>query len=243
MAIGNNYLSTKDFNIISFGKLLSIVNLHQKNYFIISKYFTIPKLNIMPEEFEIFLNSIKKICPELTANELQKFSKGLTITKIKKNDFYIRAGQVQHIGGYVVKGLMRCYHTDEYGNEKNIYFIPEDEFAFHYSSFIENNPSPLSFQCIEPTVIINFSPEHLNQMYDEIPKLERYTRIQVEARLIIFQQRLESFLYQSTEQRYLDFITQYPSLFARIGVTNLCSYLGVERQTLTRIRKKILNSQ
>ena len=87
MAIGNNYLSTKDFNIISFGKLLSIVNLHQKNYFIISKYFTIPKLNNMPEEFEIFLNSIKKICPELTANELQKFSKGLTITKIKKKDF------------------------------------------------------------------------------------------------------------------------------------------------------------
>ncbi|WP_177764902.1 Crp/Fnr family transcriptional regulator [Flavobacterium sp. I3-2] len=197
----------------------------------------------MTEEIEIYLNHIRSVCPELTENELKKFSEKLTITKIHKNDFYIKAGELQKQGGFLVKGLIRAFHTDSFGNEKNIYFIPENEYTFHYASFVNNKPSPLSFQCLETSTIINFPTEHLQNAYDEISKFEKYGRLIVETKLKLQQQRLESFLYQNAEQRYINFINQYPQLFNRISITQLCSYLGVERQTLTRIRKKLSQSQ
>ena len=67
-------------------------------------------------------------------------------------------------------------------------------------------------------------------------KSEDYT---VEEKLKLQQERLESLLYQNAEQRYQNFISQYPQLFNRITITHLSSYLGVERQTLTRIRQKL----
>ncbi|MBT31812.1 MAG: cAMP-binding protein [Thalassobius sp.] len=196
----------------------------------------------MKEEIKTYLKHIKDVCPELNDNELEKFSSELTVEKYNKNDFYITAGQTQTQGGFLISGLIRVFHTDELGNEKNIYFVPENDYTFHYASFMDNKPSPLSFQCLETSVVVNFPAFHLHKSYEEFPKFDRYGRLIVEQKLKQQQERLESFLFQSAEQRYLDFINQFPQLFNRISISQLCSYLGVERQTLTRIRQKLARS-
>jgi CRP/FNR family transcriptional regulator, anaerobic regulatory protein len=193
----------------------------------------------MFSEIEIYLESIKNICPDLSETELSQFSKGLSVTELNKNDFYISAGQIQKQGGFLVKGLIRAYYTDDFGNEKNIYFIPENDYTFHYASFMAQKPSPLTFQCLEPSKIVNLPLDHLRNAYNEIPKFDKYGRLILEEKLRIQHERLESFLFQNAEKRYLEFINQYPQLFNRITISQLCSYLGVERQTLTRIRNKI----
>ncbi|WP_413534136.1 Crp/Fnr family transcriptional regulator [Empedobacter brevis] len=193
----------------------------------------------MIAEIETYLNHIKNVCPELTETELKIFSKKLTVAYLEKGMCYISSGQTQKQGGFLVKGLIRAFHIDDFGNEKNIYFIPENEYSFHYASFMDRKPSPLTFQCLEPSIIVNFPIEHLHAAYAQIPKFEKYGRLIVETKLKNQQERLESFLFQNVEERYLEFINQYPQLFNRITVSQLCSYLGVERQTLTRIRKKI----
>lgn len=200
-------------------------------------------MSAMSVEIEIYLNHIKKVCPELMEKELAKFSEGLIISEFNKNDLYINSGQIQKQGGFLVKGLMRAFHTDDVGTEKNIYFIPENEYTFHYASFMDNKPSPLSFQCLEKSIIVNFSSGYLQYIYDEIPKFEKYGRLIVETKLKMQQERLESFLFQNAEKRYIDFLSNYPQLFHRISISQLCSYLGVERQTLTRIRKKLLKPE
>lgn len=197
----------------------------------------------MTKEIKEYLNHIGLICPELTEIELKEFSERLTVSKIKKNDFYIKKGSIQNQGGFLIKGLIRAFHTDDNGNEKNIYFIPENEYTFHYSSFMDRKPCPLSFQCIEPSIIINFPIDHIHNAYNKIPYFEKYGRLILEQKLKQQQERLESFLYCNAEQRYIDFTHQYPQLFKRISISQLCSYLGVERQTLTRIRKKLISQK
>ena len=193
----------------------------------------------MSTEIETYLKSIQKTCPELTEEDILHFSEGLTITKLDKNDFYITVGQIQKQGGFLTSGLVRAFHTDPKGDEKNIYFIPENDYTFHYASFVMQKPCPLSFQCLEPSIIINFPIDHLQKSYESNPKFEKYSRLILEEKLKLQQERLESLLYQNAEQRYQNFISQYPQLFNRITITHLCSYLGVERQTLTRIRQKL----
>lgn len=197
----------------------------------------------MSEEIKKYLKHIQRTCPELTDEELTAFSLGLTVVKLNKGDFYIKAGNTQIQGGFLVDGLIRSFYTDNLGNEKTIYFIPENDYTFHYASFIDNKPSPLSFQCIEPSAIICFTPHHLQNAYTKIPKFEKYGRIIVETKLKNQQERLESLLYKNAEQRYVDFTNQFPQLLNRVSISHLCSYLGVERQTITRIRKKLSKSK
>ncbi|MFT4033405.1 MAG: Crp/Fnr family transcriptional regulator [Siphonobacter sp.] len=193
----------------------------------------------MLSEINQYLATIQTICPELNEQTLGSFREGLTVLTLRKKDFYIQTGDLQKKAGFVVKGLIRAFYSDPSGNEKTVYFIPENEYAFHYASFVTHKPSPLSFQCLEETTIVQFSPEQLKKAYEQIPKFETYGRLIVEEKLRLQQERLEGFLFGSSEQRYLDFVSQYSQLFNRITLTDLCSYLGVERQTLTRIRKKL----
>ncbi len=108
---------------------------------------------------------------------------------------------------------------------------------------MEQTPSPFSYQCLESTIIVNLPIGHIENAYKNIPKFERYARLGMEAKCKKLQQRLIDLLSQNAEQRYINFVEQYPELFKRISVSHLCSYLGVERQTLTRIRKKILETK
>jgi CRP/FNR family transcriptional regulator len=76
-------------------------------------------------------------------------------------------------------------------------------------------------------------------IYQQLQGFERYGRLIAEEILKRQQARIESFIFQTAEQRYLDFIKYQPNLFNRISLSLLCSYLGIERQTLTRIRQKL----
>jgi uncharacterized phage protein gp47/JayE len=53
------------------------------------------------------------------------------------------------------------------------------------------------------------------------------------------QKRIESFLFENAEDRYLDFIKTFPNIHDRVSLSYLSTYLGIVRQSLTRIRKKI----
>ncbi len=69
--------------------------------------------------------------------------------------------------------------------------------------------------------------------------MERFGRLVAERVLTNQQQRIESFQFLNAEQRYLEFIETYPELYNRVSLTHLSTYLGIQRQSLTRIRQKL----
>jgi CRP-like cAMP-binding protein len=194
----------------------------------------------MKNAINAYLNSIKKICPKVTNNELNYIESGLTVFKLKPKDIFINANSIQQQQiGFVYSGLLRAYYTDKYSKEISVKFIQENEFATHFSVFISQTPSKYSFQCIEPSTIVCLSYRHIQEGYEKYPILERYGRLVAEEVLKIQLTRIESFLFETAEERYLNFIKENPELFSRVTVSYLSSYLGIERQSLTRIRKKI----
>ena len=136
---------------------------------------------------------------------------------------------------------MRAFYIDNNGNEISVNFIRENRYATHYSAFITRTPSKYYFQCLEPTVLVTISYKHIQEGYQKFPIFERYGRLVAESVLKIQQKRIEGFLFDNAESRYLDFINENPDLFNRVSLSYLASYLGIERQSLTRIRKKLAN--
>lgn len=188
---------------------------------------------------EIFLKSVKTICPDITDADLAFFSSKLDFKELKKKDLFLQAGKLQKAIGFIAKGLVRSFFIDNDGNEITVGFYAENDYATHYSSFITQKSSRYSIQCLEPTNMICLSFADMQQVYQHSPTFQKYGRLVAEEILKRQQARIESFIFQSAEERYLDFTANYPTLFNRISLSQLCSFLGIERQTLTRIRQKL----
>lgn len=187
----------------------------------------------------LFLESVSKICPEITDYELSQYASKFTFEELNKKDFFLQSGKVQTAIGYVASGLVRSSFIDNDGNEITVGFYAEGDYATHYPSFITQQPSKYSIQCLEPTTMVCISYENLQWIYKHLPGFEKYGRLVAEEILKRQQARIESFIFQTAEERYIDFTKHHAGLFNRISISHLCSFLGIERQTLTRIRQKL----
>lgn len=186
-----------------------------------------------------YLNAVRTLCPNVSHTALNYLKSGLRVVELQPKHFFIHANVIQQEIGFVFQGLIRAFYIDNQGNEITVNFVQENRYATHYTAFITRTPGKYYFQCIEPTILVNLSYDHIQTGYDKFPDIERYGRLIAEEVLKFQQKRIESFLFDKAEQRYLDFIKENPDLFNRVSLSHLSSFLGMERQTLTRIRQKL----
>jgi CRP/FNR family transcriptional regulator len=193
----------------------------------------------LTDAVQTYLKTVKHLCPEADKDALDFLKSELTITSLADKHFYIQAHTIQKNVGYVFSGLLRAFYIDDKGNEITIRFIKENDFATNYVSFISQVPSRYYFQCIEPCEIVNISYELMHDAFAKFPVLEKYGRLIAQEILKDQQKRIESFLFENAEQRYINFVKENPNLNNRVSISYLSTYLGIERPSLSRIRKKI----
>lgn len=196
-------------------------------------------MNIKKKVIQSYSNSLINIYPDLTQEELYFIVSKVTITKLDNKKFYLNAGEVQLSMGFVYKGLLRSYYIDKDGKEITISFIKENSYASDYSAFLAKKPSKFYIQALEPCIFVNLSHLSMQECYSRYKNFEKYGRLVAENILVMRHNRIESFLFENAEQRYLNFIEQNAELLNRISLTHLSTFLGIERQSLTRIRKKL----
>ena len=187
----------------------------------------------------MYLKSVRLISPALTDDELALFESKLTFQELKKKEIFLQSGKVQQAIGFIAAGLVRSFYMDNNGNEITVGFYKEGDFVTHYPAFITRQPSLYTIQCLEPANMVCFSYENQQWIYQQSASFERYGRLIAEEILKRQQARIESFIFETAEQRYLNFIEKDAGLFNRVSLSHLCSFLGIERQSLTRIRQKL----
>jgi CRP/FNR family transcriptional regulator len=197
----------------------------------------------MTDAIKAYLSSVKSLCPKVSGEESDYLEDGLKVAEYPSKHFYIHENVIQREIGFVYRGLLRSFFVDTKGNDITVNFIKEQRYATHYTAFITRTPSKYYFQCIEPTIIVNLSYDHIQSGYEKYPNIERYGRLVAEAVLKSQQKRIESFLFETAETRYLNFVNDHADIFNRISLSQLSTYLGIERQSLTRIRQKLARSK
>ena len=196
-------------------------------------------MTAMQEAVRTYLESVESLCLGVTDTELNFLESRLSVSEYKPRHTYISADTIQDEIGFVHRGLLRAFFIDSKGNEITVNFIRERGCATHYSAFISRTPSRYSFMCMEPSVIVSLTYDHIQEAYERYPVMERYGRLMAEQVLKSQQKRIEGFLFATAESRYLEFVRENPDLFNRVSLSHLASYLGIERQTLTRIRQRL----
>lgn len=188
---------------------------------------------------ENYLQTIKGICPKISDETLYLLGSKISIIKLPVKGIFIHAHLSQKNVGYVSSGLIRAFYVNPQGQDITINFIDENKLVVHLDALSQNKPSKFSFQALEPTVILNIPKEHIDFCSEKDPLIERYLRVMIEQVYCLMFNRLEGLLIENSKERYLSFVEDFPVLFNRIPISHLCTYLGINRQSLTRIRKKI----
>ena len=174
-----------------------------------------------------------------TPQEKQFIKQHLNIRFYKKGDYFLESGQVQTEMGFICSGLIRRFYINEKGNQITTGFTKENEYITDYPAFIRQRASKYYLQCLEPTTIVNLPYKIIQECYSKFRNSEMQGRLIAENVLTILNDRVESFLFNTAEERYLKFISENPDLIQRVSLTHLASFLGVERQSLSRIRGKL----
>jgi len=162
----------------------------------------------------------------------------LKIKKLRKRQYFLQEGDVCKYQGFVFKGCLRAYEIDVKGVEHVVQFSPEDWWIGDIYSFYTHQPSRLNIEALEDTELFIFDNDVLEDLYANIPKMERYFRLLMQNGLIALSQRVMSSLSKSAAERYCDFIQRYPQIEQRVPNHQIASYLGIKPESLSRIRNQ-----
>ena len=77
------------------------------------------------------------------------------------------------------------------------------------------------------------------EAYKSSQNWERFGRMMAEESFKMVTRRVESFMFMTGEQRYLQLLENQPEIFQKLPLYHIASYLGLERESLSRIRKKM----
>lgn len=187
----------------------------------------------------MFKNLIKNLNDYLdfTNEELTFFLSLFEYRKVKKYNHIIKAGEICHYVAYVNKGLFRYYFIT--GNKEHTTRIfMEDSWASDYVSFLCRRESLVNIEALEDSELFILNYESMQGAYDKAKTFERLGRLMAESLFIDIVSRNTSFMRKTPEERYLDMLEQTPQIFNRVSLKYIASIIGIEPESLSRIRKR-----
>ena len=173
----------------------------------------------------------------ITEEDCALFEPHLIFRKVKARENILAEGTMCKDISFIHKGCFRTFYLLD-GKEINTTFFFEHEFLAEYDSFLRNRKSRYFIQSIEDAELITISRECLSSGYDRSKNWERFGRLMAEACYQKVTDRMESFLFMNGDQRYKQLMEADPRILKRIPLYHIASYLGLERESLSRLRRK-----
>ena len=159
--------------------------------------------------------------------------------KLRKKQNLLQEGDVGKYTAFVEKGMLRTFKVDEKGNESILQFSMEGWWAADLYSFLTNEPSLFNIEAIEECELLLITKPSWDLLLDKVPAFERYFRILIQNNLIATQRRLMGSMSETAEEKYIKLIDNFPGCTQRVPQHMIASYLGITRETLSRIRSQL----
>lgn len=158
-----------------------------------------------------------------------------TQKKFRKRQFLIQEHQPVHEIYLIEKGILKSSIIDGTGKEHILQFAAPNWWISDFAAFFKQENASLAVDCIEDTEVYAITYENLNSLCSKFPAMEHFFRVKSNFGYVALQQRILSLISKSAKERYEDFVRQYPGFSEHIPKQFIASYLGVSRETLSRL--------
>ncbi|MEI8279795.1 MAG: Crp/Fnr family transcriptional regulator [Bacteroidota bacterium] len=179
-------------------------------------------------------NSIYPLSEELK-NTLEK---ELEIIEVPKNYHLLKDGQRDDYVYVLLKGLLRTYYIKD-DTEICSRFMEEQHICMSVISFFSRKAGYEYMETLEPSILARIHYDRLQFIYKNFIEFNYTARVMTEQYFTLSEQRTYLLRKHTSEERYVLFMQQFPSFLQRVPLTYIASFLGMNLETLSRIRNKI----
>jgi CRP-like cAMP-binding protein len=183
---------------------------------------------------DLLKQQIEKITT-ITSKEFEYILTHFSTKKLKKHQFLLQENEAVQNDYFVTKGLLKAYHTNDEGKEHILQFALEDWWVTDYAAYFKETKSTISIDCIEDSEVLVLSLHNREKLCAEMHKMEHFFRKKSNAGYVALQKRILSLLNNNAKERHDELLKILPQLFQRLPKTLIASYLGVSRETLSRL--------
>lgn len=174
----------------------------------------------------------------LSRSEMDTLNKYFMYEEVAAHTSLLKAGNVERYIYFLVSGIVKGYQNIE-GKIVVQHLVAENEFFTSLDSFMEETPSIDYYETITACRILKISKPDYDHLYKETTFWASLVKEVTQEHLSCKLERVRDFQVLTAKERYLKFLDRHPKLALNVSIENMASFLGVEPQSLSRIRKQI----
>lgn len=174
----------------------------------------------------------------LTQDEIALIKNHFVSEEISAQTLLLKAGKVERYIYFLDTGIVKGYQNVD-GKIVVQHLVAEQDFFTSLDSFMTETPSLDYYETITDCSIIKISKPDFDILQKETKFWAIFVKEVTNEHLSCKLERVKDFQILTAKERYLKFVNQYPNLALNVSVDNIASFLGMEPQSLSRIRKQI----
>lgn len=159
---------------------------------------------------------------------------------IKKGELTLQPNQVCRFIDFIETGSFRMFHNKD-GVEFTTGLFTEGLCITNMKSLSQESPSEISIQANEVSMVTRFYKDKLIGLYQSSGELQALGRTVLESMVINENSWKEMYTLYDPTERYNFLLRKAPDIILRFPMQDIASFLGIRRETLSRIRSKTKN--
>jgi CRP/FNR family transcriptional regulator len=175
---------------------------------------------------------------QISRDEFDLFFNLFKLVYLKKGEFHYIAGKVPKYWSFTLKGCLREYSIDTQGDEKIFQFYEENAWVGQIQSMITQKPTDMNLQALEDCELLCITGDDMCNAV-KTPWIQNFTMhksFSDNAAIMENSNRVKS---ASPEELYLEILKERPSLLLRVPQHYIANFLGIRKETLSRVRRRV----
>lgn len=193
-------------------------------------------------DYQPLIDYFEAIVP-LTNEEKEIIMESYTPKTLQKKELLFQQGTKCTIEAFVVSGTLRVFYVDDKGAEHVLNFALPGWWVGDLASFYHDTDAFLNVQALEESTLLVIDPKKKEELFRKVPALERVFRIVIQKHLASMQKRLLVNHSLTADQRYKNLIAKIPTIEQLVPQYQIASYLGILPESLSRLKRKLLEEK
>jgi CRP/FNR family transcriptional regulator, anaerobic regulatory protein len=184
------------------------------------------------------MNRLRKHIEEITPVSDEEFAyikTFFTLKKVRKHQYLVQEGELANNEYVILTGIFRLFYLDNEGKEHIVQFAGENWWMADYNAYFNQKKATMHITCMEDGEVLCLTLPGREKLSADLHKMEHFFRVKLTRGYVAQQRRIISLLASTPQQRYEEFSDLYPQLLQKIPKKYIAEYLGVSRETLSRL--------
>ncbi|MEO9952990.1 Crp/Fnr family transcriptional regulator [Nonlabens sp.] len=174
----------------------------------------------------------------LSQSDIDLIKKYFVPEQIPTQTKLLEAGKIERYIYFLDSGIVKGYQNID-GKIIVQHLVSEQDFFTSLDSFMSETPSIDYYETITESRILKISKPDFDILQKETKFWSIFIKEVTNEHLGCKLERVKDFQILTAKERYLKFLNQHPKLALNVSIDNMASFLGMEPQSLSRIRKQI----